>query len=174
MGWRSRRRRKKLRKELIEQGKLDTYRKRLKQYVITLEKKEQSLVVKVKDLKTKDAYLAKSLIRHIQEIKGLIKRIQRVNIFLDNYESKQETAAVYEDLLDYLNESNKAAGKAPSKRKNRKALNKSQRKIKDLNQLFDFIDKKIGKFDKYDVSEDPASSQSLDAIDVDAFLKDYE
>lgn len=174
MGWISRRRRKRLQKELIEQGKLDTYRKRLNQYVVSLQNKETDMVETIKKVKDTDPYQAKILIQQVTEIKGLIKRIQRVNVFLDNYATKHETADVYEDFLNYLNEANKSSGKAPSKGKNRRALNKSQRKIKDLNQLFDYIDKKIGKFEKHDLEETPKSSQSLDAIDVEAFLESYE
>lgn len=174
MGWISRRRRKRLQKELLEQGKLDTYRKRLNQYVTSLKAKEKEAVERIKKVKDEDAYQAKILIQQVQEYQALIKRIQRVNGFLDNYATKHETADIYEDFLKYLNEANKSSGKVPSKSKNRRAMNKSQRKIKDLNQLFDYIDKKIGNFEKHDLAETPKSAQSLESIDVDEFLKTYE
>lgn len=173
MGWANRRRRKKLRKELIDQGKLQTYRKRLDQYITTMQEKETALVKNIKSVKDTDDFQAKLWIQQIKELKGLIGRIQRVNQFLENYTAKQETESVYEDFLNYLNESNKMSGKTPSKRKSRKSINKSQRKIKDLNQLFEYIDKKIVKFEKHDLQA-AKESDSLDSIDVDAFLKTYE
>jgi len=174
MGWADRRRRKKLKKELTDKGKLNVYHSRLKQYIKTMTQKEVTLVEKIKSIKDTNTYQAKLLIQQVNELSGLIKRVQRVEIFLESYETKQETELVYEDFLNYLNEAKKISNKPPSKRQGRKALNRTNRQIKDMNQLFKYIDQKIVKYDKSDLSHDPMSSDEIDSIDVEAFLKKYE
>lgn len=174
MGLFSKRRRKKLMRELLEEGRLVTYRKRIKVYMKNMDEKEKALVKKAKTAQGKDASQAKLLIQQIQEVTGLKNRVFRLESYLDNFANKQETQEVYEDFLNYLADAKKLSHKAPSKRKGRRTLSRSGSQIKDLNHLFDYIDKKLAKFDRHELSGSLESSKSLDAVDVDAFLSQYE
>lgn len=176
MGWLRKRRRNHLKKELLQEGKLNQYATKFERQIKRIDDQ-----IRVFDVKAKEAYQAsddtetRMNIYQVRELKKLRADIQKLLTFLQKAAVKKDAQDIYQEFLTQLDQFKDAyRSDKGKKRKERRSVRKYKREVGALDSQLEWIDKKVEKVDKSMDRKENLSEKSLAAIDVEAYMNDHE